>query len=380
MQRDNILELQNNYKTDKSNTEEERLQSLDFFRGITMFLLIAEYTNLYDILIDPYFEGTIIHSIGLQLNHHPWHGLRFWDLVQPFFMFIVGVALPFSTSKRLARGDSKSDLIKHAIQRSLLLLLFGWMLYCILPGRITFRFQNVLAQLSLAYLIAFLIMNQSVWKQLTISFLLIAVTELIYRVFPVVGFDQPFVPDKNFGAYVDLLISGELSGGHWVSFNAVPTTAHVIWGVLAGKLLIGNLKPYQKIKILFLAGVIGLIAGYGLDSITPIIKRISTSSFVVVSGGWCLLALAFSYWIIDIMKIKKWSTVFAIVGMNPLFIYLFSESGGAAWLHNIVKPFSIGLFSWMGEMHAKIITALIVWALLWYISYWLYRRKIFIRI
>lgn len=357
-----------------------RLLSLDFFRGITMFLLIAEYTGLYHYMIDPYFEGTIIHSLGVQLNHHPWHGLHFWDLVQPFFMFIVGVALPFSVSKRLSRGDSKSELLKHAIQRSLLMLFFGWALYCISPGRITFRFQNVLAQLSLAYILAFLAMNYSLWKQLGFSIFLIAITEVIYRTFSVSGFDQPFTPDKNFGAYMDLLISGELSGGSWVSFNAVPTTAHVIWGVLAGKLLMSNKEPYQKIKILVAAGIIGLIVGYGLDPITPIIKRISTSTFVFVSGGWCLLSIALSYWIIDILKIQKWSTMFAIVGMNPLFIYLFAESGGGSWLYDIVKPFSMGLFSWMGEMEVKILTAFIVWALLWYICYWLYKRKIFIKI
>jgi len=374
------MELEDNTKTNQKNRVAVRLRSLDFFRGITMFLLIAEYTGLYNFMIDPHFEGTIIHAIGSQLNHHPWNGLTFWDLVQPYFMFIVGVALPFSTSKRLSRGDSKSGLLKHAIQRSLLMLLFGWALYCIAPGRITFRFQNVLAQLSLAYILAFLVMNYSLWKQLGFSFLLIALTELIYRTFSVPGFDQPFTPDKNFGAYFDLLISGELSGGHWVSFNAVPTTAHVIWGVLAGKLLMSSKEPYQKIKILVAAGVIGLIIGYGLDPITPIIKRISTSSFVIVSGGWCFLSLALSYWIIDILKIQKWSTMFAIVGMNPLFIYLFAESGGASWLYDIVKPFSTGLFSWMGEMQVNVLTSFIVWALLWYICYWLYKRKIFIKI
>lgn len=345
-----------------------------------MFLLIAEYTGLYHFMIDPYFKGTIIHSIGLQLNHHPWNGLRFWDLVQPFFMFIVGVALPFSISKRLARGDSKSELLKHAIKRALLMLFFGWALYCIAPGRITFRFQNVLAQLSFAYIIAFLVMRYTFWKQLVFSFFLIGITELIYRTFSVPGFDQPFTPNKNFGAYVDLLVSGEMSEGHWVSFNAIPTTAHVIWGVLSGKLLLSKQEPYKKIKILASLGVIGLIIGYGLDPVTPIIKRISTSSFVIVSGGWCLLSLALSYWVIDILKIQKWSVMFAFVGMNPLFIYLFAESGGADWLFNIVIPFSNGLFFWLGEIDVQILTALIVWFLLWYICYWLYERKIFIKI
>jgi predicted acyltransferase len=137
---------------------------------------------------------------------------------------------------------------------------------------------------------------------------------------------------------------------------------------------------YQKIKILVVAGLIGIVVGYGLDPITPIIKRIATTSFVIVSGGWCLLALALSYWFIDIKKIKDWSTVFAIVGLNPLFIYLFAEAGGGDFLFRIVKPFSMGLFLWTGEIYAQIITSLIVWGLLWYICYWLFKRKIFIKI
>ena len=266
-----------------------RLLSLDFFRGLTMFLLIAEYTLIYKHMVAPEFKGTFIYWLGTQFHHHPWNGLHFWDLVQPFFMFIVGVALPFSTGKRLERGDSYRQVLGHAVRRAFLLLLFGWMLYCIAPGRITFRFQNVLAQLSVTYLIAFLLMRKSFWTQMSVSVLLILVAEMLYRFFPVHGFNQPFTPDHNFGSYVDFLISGELSSGSWVSFNAIPTTAHTIWGVLAGQLLLSKRKSYDKIKIMIVFGVVALIIGYALDPITPIIKRISTSSFVIVSGGWCLM-------------------------------------------------------------------------------------------
>jgi len=359
---------------------EGRLLSLDFFRGFTMFLLIAEGTELFSQLLDPAFQGTVIHFIGTQLHHHPWNGLRFWDLVQPFFMFIVGVALPFSVAKRKQRGDSEQQILHHAVQRALLLLLFGWALYCIGPGRITFRFQNVLAQLSVTYLIAFLLMNRSVGTQLVFSFALLAITELVYRFFPVEGFNQAFVPDHNFGAYVDLLISGELSGGHWVSINAIPTAAHTIWGVLAGKLLLSDRPAARKIKILILAGLAGVLLGYALNPITPIIKRIATSSFVIVSGGWCVLVLAFSYWLIDVKKIRNWSKFFAIVGMNPLFIYLFAHVGGDELIYKIVKPFTFGIFSWTGELSAKIVTSIVVWFALWYICYWLYKRMIFIKI
>ncbi|MBN1351403.1 DUF5009 domain-containing protein [candidate division KSB1 bacterium] len=359
---------------------QDRLLSLDFFRGFTMFLLIAEWTPLFKLLVDPAIEGTIIHSFGTQFHHHPWNGLRFWDLVQPFFMFIVGVALPFSVAKRLSRGESKATIVKHALQRSFLLLLFGWALYCIGPGKITFRFHNVLAQLSVAYLLAFLIMNRSIKTQIIFSFALLGLTELLYRTFPIAGFDQAFVPDKNFGSYIDLLISDELFGGHWVIFNAIPTTAHTVWGVLAGKLLLSERTPAQKIKILVLAGLAGVIAGYALDPITPIIKRIATSSFVIVSGGWSMLALAFSYWLIDVKKIQKVPWFFGIVGMNPLFIYLFSHVGGADLINNIIKPFTMGFFGWTGELPAKLITASLALFLMWYICFWLYKRKIFIKI
>ena len=125
----------------------ERLLSLDFFRGFTMFMLIGESTLLYEHLRDPSLAGGVLGAIGTQLEHHPWAGLRSWDLVQPFFMFIVGTALAFSVAKREERGESRSKITRHVVIRSLILLLLGWALYCIEPGRITFRFQNVLAQL-----------------------------------------------------------------------------------------------------------------------------------------------------------------------------------------------------------------------------------------
>jgi predicted acyltransferase len=357
-----------------------RLMSLDFFRGMTMFLLIAESTRIYDLLIAPEFNGTLIAAIGTQFHHHPWNGLRFWDLIQPFFMFIVGVAMPFSIGRRWEHGDSWAETFRHALQRSFLLLFFGWALYCIEPGRITFELWNVLAQLSVTYLVAFLMMRKSSAVQLAFTFGLLVITELAYRLWPVAGFNQPFVPDHNFGSYVDMVLMGKLSRGHWVAVNAVPTTAHTMWGVLAGQLLKSERPSLQKIKILVIAGLIGVVVGYALNPVTPIIKRICTSSFVIVSGGWCLLALAFSYWLIDVKKVQKWSRFFCYVGMNSLFIYLFTETGGAQWLARIVQPFTMAIFGLTGELSARIATSLAVWGLLWYLCYWLCKRKIFVRI
>ncbi|MFC1502058.1 acyltransferase family protein [bacterium] len=358
----------------------QRLLSLDVFRGFTMFLLIAESTHLFNLLVDPSLQGTLIETIGRQFHHHPWNGLRFWDLVQPFFMFIVGVAMPFTFARREERGDSRCKMIGHAVKRSLILLFLGWALYCIGPGKITFEFRNVLAQLSFTYLVAFLWMRKSGKAQFIFTIGLLVLTELLYRFWPVAGFNQPFVPDQNFGSYIDMLLMGKLSGGHWVAFNAVPTTAHTMWGVLAGLVLRSQRSEMQKVKILLFAGLLGVVLGFALNPLTPIIKRICTSSFVIVSGGWCLIVLAFWYWLVDVKKVRKFPIFFTIVGLNPIFIYLFAETGGTQWLSRIISPFTLGLFGWIGDLPSQLITGITLWFLLWSICYFLYRRRIFIKI
>jgi predicted acyltransferase len=202
----------------------------------------------------------------------------------------------------------------------------------------------------------------------------------LYRTWPVAGFNQPFVPDHNFGSWVDLAIMPHLSAGHWVAFNAVPTTAHTMWGVLAGQVLQSNRGAWNKIKVLVIPGIIGVIVGFSLNPVDPIIKRICTASFVIVSGGFCLLALALSYWLIDVKGWKTWAIFFNIVGMNPIFIYLFTNTYGAEWFHKIAQPFTMAAFAWGGQLTAEIMTSLVVWLMLWYLCYWLYKRRIFIKI
>lgn len=362
------------------NNEQNRILSIDFFRGFTMFMLVGEFSEFFGALVDPSLDGTIVSAIGNQLHHVNWIGLHFWDLIQPFFMFIVGVAMPFSFTRRWAKGDSWNKTFKHALIRSFLLLLFGWALYCIAPGKITFHFTNVLAQLSVTYLIAFLIMRKPVKWQIIISFALILLSDLLYRFWTVEGYNQAFSPDHNFGSWFDITVQGSLSPGHWVSFNAIPTTAHTIWGVLAGMLLMNGWSQYKKIRVLLIFGLIGLLVGYSMNPVIPIIKHICTSSFVIVSGGWCFVGLAVSYWLIDVLNYRKLPVFFAIVGMNPLFIYMFAHMGGNNFLRDIAKPFTNGLFSWGSDLTRQMILSLTVWAMLWYICYFLYKRKIFIKL
>ena len=358
-----------------------RVTSIDFFRGFTMFLLAGEATELYGQLEKSNIG--IVHFLGIQFSHHVWHGLHFWDLIQPFFMFIVGVAIPFAVANRLKKGDSIKTITRHAIKRSVLLLFLGWALYFADAGKLVFRFQNVLAQLSVTYLVAFLIRNKSFKFQIIFTLLILLVIDLAYRFFPVEGFNHPWVNFENLGAWFNNKIEGVDRASEWATLNFVSTTAHTVWGVLCGKLLMSDKPAAKKIQILLIAGVSALLIGYTLDglNVTPIIKKIATSSFVFASGGWAILALCFSYWLIDVKKqFIGGSKMFIIVGMNSIFIYLFFSIGGAGLIQRIIAPFSSLLFSWGGEGMVEIITSLGIWALMWYMCYWLYKNKIFVKI
>jgi len=298
-------------------------------------------------------------------------------------MFIVGVAIPFAVANRVKKGDSDKIILRHAFKRSFMLLFLGWALYFVAAGRLVFRFQDVLAQMSVTYLVAFLIMKKSFRFQVIFTLIILILIDLAYRFFPVEGFNHPWVPYENLGAWLNIKIEGVEKTSIWATLNFVSTTAHTVWGVLCGKLLMSDKTPAKKIQILIIAGISALIIGYSLDliNVTPIIKKIATSSFVFASGGWSILVLCFSYWLIDVKKLfVKGSKMFIIVGMNSIFIYTFFEVGFTTTLRKIMAPFSNLLFSWGGELTTAIITSLMVWAAMWYMCYWLYKNRLFIKI
>ena len=268
-------------------------------------------------LLNTFSPGSLGAGIIEQFHHHPWNGLRFWDLIQPFFMFIVGVAMWFSIRKRTQNGSSWNDNFRHIGRRCLILLAFGVTLHISYSNRLVWELWNVLSQLSVTIMIAFLIMRLPIRSQLLISFGLLLLTEILYRFTNIPGYDQAFVKDHNFGSFMDMVLMGKINnGGGWVTINCIPTAAHTIWGVIAGDWISRNIPPKEKLRPLLMAGLAGLVIGYGLDwtGITPIIKRICTSSFVIVSGGWCLLVLAAMYWLIDVKKFNKGYSLSSLLG------------------------------------------------------------------
>ena len=359
----------------------KRLASLDFMRGFIMVLLALESTGLYNVL----FENTAGTSLGtffIQFHHHPWNGLRFWDLVQPAFMFMAGVAMAFSVSRMKEKNISPSKRNIKIFKRCGWLFFWGVLNYAVRKNGLSFELWNVLTQLSFTILIAYLIFEWNTMSQIIFSLLLLFITEALYRFTNIPGFDQPFTDQKNFGNYVDLILMNKINGGGWVAINCIPTAVHTIAGAFAGKLLMSNAT--NKVKTLLYWGLGCLIVGYVLDfmNITPIIKRIATSSFTIVSLGWCLLFLATAYYLIDIKNHKKNLFFFQVVGMNSIFIYLFFEIVGDRWFNGYVGSITNGL---MGIFHVpsffqSIITCVCIFILEWYMCLFLYRKKIFFRL
>lgn len=361
--------------------ESKRLLSIDVYRGTIMVLLMLESSGLYDHLIQ-LSEGSSFHSFFVQFTHHPWNGLRFWDLIQPGFMFIAGTSMALSLHKQKLAGVSWQQSFFKALKRSGWLFFWGVLDYAVRRTGLSFELWDVLTQLSFTLLVAFLIFEWSIQQQLLFSIGLLVVTELLYRFSDVAGFNQPFVDQHNFGNYVDLILMNKINAGGWVAINCLPTAAHTIWGAVAGKILISN-RVNKKITVFLIAGVACLAIGYLMNyTVTPIIKRIATSSFVFASGGWCLLGLAFFYWWIDVKKhVKGWHFV-TVVGMNSIFIYLFFEIVGGRWFNGYVSAIVGGVLTLIHLPNFVIMlsSSLAIFFLEWYLCQFLWQKKIFFKL
>jgi predicted acyltransferase len=357
-----------------------RLHSLDAMRGFIMVLLALESTMLYEHLHE-LLQGTMAEGLINQFFHHPWNGLRFWDLIQPGFMFIAGTAMAFSLQKQKDNGMSWNDSFRKTLKRSGWLFFWGVLNYAVRPGGLSFELWNVLTQLSFTTLVTFFIFNWNIKWQIIFCILLLLLTEGLYRFTHVPGFDQPFTDQHNFGNFMDMVLMGKINRDGWVAINCIPTAVHTIAGALAGKFL---LQKTNKVTPLIGWGLATLSVGLMLDliGITPIIKRIATSSFTLASLGWCLLGLAFFYWWIDIRKHHKNLLFLTVMGMNAIFIYLFFEIVGARWFNAYISSITNGLMQLISIPVAiqHIISSLVIFGLEWGMCYFMYKKKIFFKL
>jgi predicted acyltransferase len=347
------------------------LYSLDAFRGLTMIWMFSEGFGLNIFDSRPGFLG----AFARQFDHAQWIGFNAWDLIQPFFMFIVGVAMPLAFAKRAAAGDSWSRQFSHVLRRCALLIAFGLLARSIQAGRPVLDLINVLAQVSVTYLIAFLLLDRSWRTQLAAAFSILLATWAIYQFS---GFPDPWAFNNNIGYHLDGLLLGKHWGGGYATLNCLPSSFNTILGAVASFLLTSAVPATRKARILALSGLAFLAAGWALHPLIPISKKIWTPSFAIISTGWCLLALLAFWYVCDVRGKQAWARILVMVGANSIFIYLFHEILNR-WLHQTAPVFT----GWLIQLHPNWGHLITNWALIAFqiwVCVWLYRRRIFFKV
>ncbi|MEO8025469.1 MAG: DUF5009 domain-containing protein [Bryobacteraceae bacterium] len=357
--------------------EPKRLLGLDAFRGFTMVMMIAEGFGLR------YFrDNAWIAPIATQFSHTDWsfHGweMHFWDLIQPFFMFIVGAVMPISFARRWEKGETWNASLAHVLKRSALLILCGLVARSVQANRPNLDLINVLAQIAFTYLVAFLVLRKPWQMQLGVALGLLAVHWAIFQFVVAPGVQGPWVKDANIGWFLDKAVLGKNWGGSYATINCLSSAANTIVGVIAGKLLVSRQDESRKLRILLLAGAAAILLGTLLDAAIPLNKKVWTASFAIFSTGWTLWALALFHWICDVRGRVQWAWLFMMVGANSIFIYLFHEILGG-WVGRTTLIFlwwSVDLWGPAGRM----LNAIAAISLQCALCVWLYRRKIFFKL
>lgn len=350
----------------------ERLPSLDVFRGLTMLLLISHGFGIHE----AFRNNPSMAWLAYQFEHVAWAGCTLWDLIQPAFTFIVGVAIPLSTTRRLAQGTTRSALFGHVLWRATLLLVLSNVLsnWNTNPP-LKLQFINVLCQIAFAYVLCFGILQLRFAWQAVAAVAIIVLHHGLFFLFP--GANGPFDPAGNIGAVIDKQVLGYNYSGFYTTINFLGNAITVLFGVWTGMLLEHYRAHSQRLQILGGCAAACFALGLGLEVWIPMVKRLWTASFLFFSAGWVLLAFALCYWIVEMKGWRKWAFPAIVVGMNCIFIYSFSQVL-RGWLARGVGNFT-GKFAFLGEAGA-IPQNLVVMAIMWYLCYWLYQRKIFFKL
>ncbi|MBI3667632.1 MAG: DUF5009 domain-containing protein [Acidobacteria bacterium] len=348
-----------------------RLVSLDAFRGFIMIILAANGFGWHALAKS---QNRAFAAIANQFEHVPWTGMVFWDLIQPAFMFMVGVAMPFAFARRMAEGSSSGRVFRHVAWRALMLLLWSQVLMSVSDGRLHFQMINVLSQIAFTYFLSFLIFQMRFRWQALAAFLLLAGHWALFVLFP--GPDGPFSKAGNVGAAIDQFLLGRNYSGYYVTINFISSTVTTLFGVWTGMLLRRDDSHAHRVKVLASAAAACFLFGWALTPFNPMVKRLWTASFTLFSTGWVLLMLLFFYWLVDIRGYRKPVFPLVVVGINSIFIYSLSIvlSG---WLDRAVGVFTFR-YTFLGEL-APVAQATTVVLVMWYLCYWLYQRKIFFK-
>ncbi len=432
-----------------------RLVSLDAYRGFIMTMLAANGFGIAAFAALPEnsevwndWDYGWFQRLSFHFTHPDWEsitgwmGVSFWDMIQPSFMFMVGVAMPFSYKRRSVMGSSSKWLTLHALWRAIVLVLMGVFLYSLGQKQTTWMFTNVLAQIGLGYFFTYLLLGRSLNVQVgAIAVILVGYWGLFVMNPPPEDFDYtdlkvsqergevyegrfaPWTKNSNVAHTFEVwflnslrMPAGENGGrdieqakeaagpirrwwfsspvefthnrGGYATLNFVPSIATMLLGVLCGQLMLSRRSHGDKLMRLLLGGAFCLALGIAAHhSVCPIVKRIWTPSWVLFSGGYTMWMLAGFYLLFDVLPLKKLAFPLVVVGMNSIVMYMLGQMLRGWTRDKIVKTHFAGVLESMfgpNAVNPDHIGAMILptatFAVFWLIAYWMFRNRFFVRV
>jgi predicted acyltransferase len=386
-----------------------RVAAIDAFRGLVMFLMLAEAMRLWT-LSTAFPDSRFWAFVAFNTTHVPWQGCSLHDLIQPGFSFLAGASLPFSIASRMNRGESFRRMFGHAIWRSVALILLGIFLRSLTSPRTYWTFEDTLTQIGLGYTFLFLLALAPLRVQIVACAAILAGFWAAFVLYPLPGpefdYTQVGVPagwphlysgflahfNKNsnlswaFDVWFLNLFPREapfrFNGGGWSTLSFIPTLATMMLGLWAGAWLKTSRPAAGKLKGLVVGGVALTVAGLLLQwlHVCPIVKRIWTSSYTLYSGGLVVLMLAGFYAVMEWKGRTRWAFPLLVIGANSIAIYVMSWTLEHFVSSALVRHLGAAPFAVLGAPFEPVLRGAGVLVVFWAILFWMYRRRIFLRI
>lgn len=393
-----------------------RVLSIDAYRGLVMFLMIASIMAISKVAAQ-FLDSPVWQFLGFHTSHVTWRGCSLHDMIQPSFSFLVGVALPFSLAARQGQGQGFGRMLLHAILRALILISLGIFLRSNPTGNdplTNFTFVDTLTQIGLGYVFLFLLgFRPALWHWLA-AFVILAGYWSWFAFTPVPeevpaadvkanphdmsGFEAHWNMNKNPATTFDRWFLNKFprheefkaNSGGYTTLNFIPTLATMIFGLIAGTWLHAGLPRSALWGRLFVVGIVLLGVGYALDKLgyCPLVKPIWTPSWALYSGGICfLMMLGFTMVFDGDSPVRFLALPLVILGANSIFLYCINGLI-AGWVRQTLtmhlkwpeRKFGFETYTLFGTSYASIVSGALVIAIFWAVLWWMYRKRIFIKI
>ena len=360
----------------------ERLGSLDAFRGFVMLWIIGGEGLMVGLAA--LGHNRVIDTVVYELSHSPWQGLRFYDCIWPSFMLMVGVSVPLSFAKRSLTQTYQQQLA-HAAKRAIVLFLLGSVRESISLGSpYLIELSSALQPIAIAYFVAVLVVRKSWRFQALLGAGILAGYALVLALIRAPGISAgSYGFNHNLVHWVDIALLGQAHWDRWpyadegwgTVLSMIPTISTTLLGLLIGELLMSARS--KQIKAKFIGGIgLGCLAiGYGTSLVVPVVMKMWTASYGLMSAGWACLMLLFFYWLIDIRGYRKWAFPLTVIGANAIFIYMFTS---LIHLDPIVNVFTQRIVRVLPNAEL-LFQQVAVLAVEWFILFWMYKRNIFLR-